>query len=210
MSDLAASGGYYIAMAGDSIVAQPGTLTGSIGVVGGKIALGGALNKVGINHDAVASGPNATIGSPFTPFTPSQRVKMQEMMQNIYDDFVEKAAESRKTTPEKIDEVAQGRVWTGQQAREHGLVDALGGLDTAIAIAKERAKIPKDEDVELVVFTGRRTLYEALSEQLGGGASLLTLLGNSSDVRALGAVTAPARLFKRGEPLTLLPFAFVR
>jgi protease-4 len=210
MSDLAASGGYYIAMAGDSIVAQPGTLTGSIGVVGGKIALGGALNKVGINHDAVASGPNATIGSPFTPFTPSQRVKMQEMMQNIYDDFVEKAAESRKTTPEKIDEVAQGRVWTGQQAREHGLVDALGGLDTAIAIAKERAKIPKDEDVELVVFTGRRTLYEALSEQLGGGASLLTLLGNSSDVRALGAVTAPARLFKRGEPLTILPFAFVR
>jgi protease-4 len=104
--------------------------------------------------------------------------------------------------------VAQGRVWTGQQARERGLVDALGGLDTAIAIAKERAKIPKDEDVELVVFTGRRTLYEALSEQLGG-ASLLGLLGKS-DARALGAVTAPVRLFKRGEPLTLLPFAFVR
>jgi protease-4 len=210
MSDLAASGGYYIAMAGHSIVAQPGTITGSIGVVGGKIAIGGALNKIGINHDSVVSGPNAGIGSPFTPFTPSQRTKVLEMMQNIYDDFVEKAAESRKTTPEKIDEVAQGRVWTGQQAREHGLVDALGGLDTAIAIAKERAKIPKDEDVELVVFTGRRTLYEALSEQLGGGASLLTLLGNSSDVRALGAVTAPARLFKRGEPLAMLPFAFVR
>ena len=210
MSDLAASGGYYIAMAGNFIVAQPGTITGSIGVVGGKIAIGGALNKIGINNDSVVSGPNASINSPFTPFTPSQRMKMLEMMQNIYDDFVEKAAESRKTTPEKVDAVAQGRVWTGQQARERGLVDALGGLDTAIAVAKEQAKIPKDEDVELVVFTGRRSLYEALSEQFGGGASLIGLLGSRSEARALGAVTAPARLFRRGEPLTLLPFAFVR
>jgi protease-4 len=210
MSDLAASGGYYIAMAGHSIVAQPGTITGSIGVFGGKIAIGGALNKLGINNDAVVSGPNASIDSPFTPFTPAQRRKVLELMQNIYDDFVEKAAESRQTTPEKMDAVAQGRVWTGQQARERGLVDALGGLDTAIAIAKERAKIPKDEDVELVVFTGRRTLYETLAEQLGGGASLLNILGARGDVRAFGAVTAPARLFKRGEPLTLLPFAFVR
>jgi protease-4 len=209
MSDLAASGGYYIAMAGHSIVAQPGTLTGSIGVFGGKIAIGGALNKIGVNNDAVVSGPNASIGSPFTPFTPSQRTKVQELMQNIYDDFVEKAAESRKTTPEKMDAVAQGRVWTGQQARERGLVDALGGLDTAIAIAKERAKIPKDDDVEMVVYTGRRTLYEALSEQLGGGAGLLSF-ASRSDARAIGAVTAPIRLFKRGEPLTLLPFAFVR
>jgi len=210
MSDLAASGGYYIAMAGDKIVAQPGTLTGSIGVFGGKIAIGGALNKVGVNYDSVVSGQNAIIDSPFTPFTPSQRVKVQDMMQSIYDDFVEKAAESRNTTPEKVHAVAQGRVWTGQQARERGLVDALGGLDTAVAIAKEQAKIPKDEDVELVVFTGRRTLYEALSEQFGGGASLLAAFGNRSDARAIGAVTAPARLFRRGEPLTLLPFAFVR
>jgi protease-4 len=197
-------------MAGHSIVAQPGTLTGSIGVFGGKIVIGGTLNKIGVNNDSVVSGTNASIDSPFTPFTPPQRMKVQEMMQNVYDDFVEKAAESRKTTPEKIDAVAQGRVWTGQQARERGLVDALGGLDTAIAIAKERAKIPKDEDVELVVFTGRRTLYEALSEQLGGGASLLGAFGSRSDARAIGALTAPIRLFKRGEPLTLLPFAFVR
>lgn len=210
MSDLAASGGYYIAMAGDVIVAQPGTLTGSIGVFGGKIAIGGALNKIGVNNDAVVSGRNASIDSPFTPFTPSQRMKVQEMMQSVYDDFIDKAAESRKTTPEKIDAIAQGRVWTGQQARERGLVDALGGLDTAIAIAKERAKIPKDEDVELVVFTGRRTLYEALSEQFGGGATMLGALSSRSDARAIGALTAPMRLFKRGEPLTLLPFAFVR
>jgi protease-4 len=210
MSDLAASGGYYIAMAGNKIVAQPGTLTGSIGVFGGKFAIGGTLNKIGVNYDSVVSGANASLDSPFTPFTPSQRAKVQGMMQSIYDDFVEKAAESRNTTPEKVHAVAQGRVWTGQQARERGLVDALGGLDTAIAIAKEQAKIPKDEDVELVVFTGRRTLYEALSEQFGGGASLLAAFASRSDARAIGAATAPARLFRRGEPLTLLPFAFVR
>jgi protease-4 len=209
MSDLAASGGYYIAMAGDVIVAQPATITGSIGVVGGKIAIGGTLNKIGINHETVVSGPNASIGSPFAPFTPTQRKKVQELMETIYDDFVAKAAESRKTTPEQIDAVAQGRVWTGQQARERGLVDALGGLDTAVAIAKERAKIPVDEDVELVVFTGRRTLYEALTEQLGGASLVNQLLGRS-DARAVATATAPARLFKRSEALTLLPFAFVR
>lgn len=210
MSDLAASGGYYIAMAGNAIVAQPGTITGSIGVFGGKVAIGGTLNKIGVNHDSVVSGQNASLDSPFTPFTPSQRTKVTEMMQSIYDDFVEKAAESRNTTPEKIHEVAQGRVWTGQQARERGLVDALGGLDAAIAIAKERAKIPKDEDVELVVYTGRRTLYEALSESLGGASLLSQVFASRTEARALGAVSAPMRLFRRNEPLTLLPFAFVR
>ena len=209
MSDLAASGGYYIAMAGDSIVAQPATITGSIGVFGGKIAIGGALNKIGVNSETVASGPGASINSPFAPFTPPQRAKLQGIMQAIYDDFVEKAAESRKTTPERIHAVAQGRVWTGQQAREKGLVDALGGLDTAVAIAKEKAKIPVDEDVELVVYTGQRTFYEALSETLGG-ASLLSRFIGRDDSRAIGALTTPMRLFKRGEPLTLLPFAFVR
>jgi protease-4 len=133
-----------------------------------------------------------------------------EFMQDFYDDFVEKAAESRKTTPERIDAVAQGRVWTGQQAREHGLVDALGGLDTAIAMAKERAKIPADEDVELVVFTGRRSLYEALTEGLGGARSSLGLFGGKDEARTVGALTAPVRLFRRGEPLALMPFTFVR
>jgi protease-4 len=209
MSDLAASGGYYIAMAGQSIVAQPATLTGSIGVFSGKIAMGGALAKIGVTNETVISGANADIDSPFSPFTPKQRMKVQEIMQGIYNDFVEKAAESRKSTPEKLDAVAQGRVWTGQQARERGLVDALGGLDTAIAIAKERAKIPADEDVEIVVYTGRRSLYEELSEQFGG-VGILSVFGNRADTRAIGALTAPVRFFRRGEPLTLMPFSFVR
>jgi protease-4 len=209
MSDLAASGGYYIAMPAHAIVAQPATLTGSIGIFAGKIVLGGTLDKIGATRETVISGANADIYSPFSPFSPRQRAKVQEFMQGFYDDFIEKAAEARKTTPEKIDAVAQGRVWTGQQARERGLVDALGGLDAAVAIAKERAKIPADEDVELVEFTGRRSLYEALSEQFGG-ASALSLFAGPAERRAIGALSAPARLFRRGEPLALMPFAFVR
>ncbi|HLG54626.1 MAG TPA: signal peptide peptidase SppA [Vicinamibacterales bacterium] len=209
MSDLAASGGYYIAMPAHAIVAQPATLTGSIGIYSGKFVIGGTLDKIGVTRETASSGANAEINSPFTAFTPRQRAKVQEFMQGFYDDFVEKAAEARKTTPEKIDAVAQGRVWTGQQARERGLVDALGGLDAAVAIAKERAKIPADEDVELVEFTGRRSLYEALTEQFGG-ASVLSLFAGKGELRAIGALTAPARLFRRGEPLALMPFAFVR
>jgi protease-4 len=113
-------------------------------------------------------------------------------------------------TPERIHDVAQGRVWTGRQARERGLVDELGGLDRAVAIAKERAGIPADEDVELVLFPPRRTLYEAIAQQFGSGAVSLRAGLGGAEGRALAALTAPVRLFRRGEPLALMPFAFVR
>ena len=211
MSDLAASGGYYIALPGQVIVAQPGTLTGSIGIFTGKIAIGGALDKIGVTRETVISGANADLESPFTPFTPAQRAKMLQLMQGFYEDFVEKTAQSRKTTPERIDAVAQGRVWTGEQAKERGLVDTLGGLDTAVAIAKERAHIPASEEVELIEYPGRRSLYEALSEELGTNrANVWSALFGHADARAVGAMTAPVRLFQRGEPLALMPFTFVR
>jgi protease-4 len=124
---------------------------------------------------------------------------------------VEKAATSRRTSPEQIDAVAQGRVWTGQQARDRGLVDALGGLDAAVAIAKQRAGIPSDEDVELVVYPPRRTLYEALAQQLGSSRfGVWAQLAGGAEGRALAALTVPVRMFRRGEPLALMPFAFVR
>jgi protease-4 len=210
MSDLAASGGYYISMPAQVIVAQPATLTGSIGVYSGKVALGGTLNKIGVGTGTVKDGANADIYSPFAPFSPEQRARLQDHIQGFYENFVEKAAESRKTTPEQIDRVAQGRVWTGRQARENGLVDALGGLDTAVRIAKERAGIPAGEDVELVAYPRRRSFYEVLSEQFGGGANLWTVLGSRAEQRAVSALTAPVRLFRRGEPLALMPFTFVR
>jgi protease-4 len=215
MSDLAASGGYYISVPGQVIVAQPGTLTGSIGIYTGKVALGGTLEKLGVNHDKVVSGANADIYSPFERFTEPQRARIDAVIGDFYKDFVAKAAASRRRTPEQIDAVAQGRVWTGQQAKEVGLVDELGGLDVAIRIAKERAKIDADEDVELVVYPPRRSLYQALTEDFGGltggsGASVWELLAHGRDARAVAALTAPIRIFRRGEPLALMPFTFVR
>ena len=212
MSDLAASGGYYIAMPGDVIVAQPATLTGSIGIYGGKIVVGGTMDKLGVTREAITSGANADIYSPFDTFSPEQRATLQRYMEGFYDNFVGKAADARKRTREQIHEVAQGRVWTGRQARDRGLVDELGGLDTAIAIAKQRAKIPAGEDVELVVYPQRRSLYETFAEQFGTGGitGVWSALAGGAERRAVAALTAPARLFRRGEPLALMPFTFMR
>ncbi|MGH9347433.1 MAG: signal peptide peptidase SppA [Vicinamibacterales bacterium] len=209
MSDLAASGGYYIAMPGQVIVAQPATLTGSIGIYTGKLVVDGTMKKLGVSTETVKSGPNADIYSPFSRFTPAQRARIDQHMQGFYDQFVEKVARSRQTTPERIDAIAQGRVWTGRQARELGLVDELGGLDAAVAAAKQRARIPADEDVELVIYPPRRSFYEALASQFGsGGAGAWpALLGGTP---AMAALTAPIRMFRRGEPMALMPFAFVR
>ena len=209
MSDLAASGGYYIAMPAQAIVAHPATLTGSIGIYTGKFALAGTMEKIGVSTETVKSGENADIYSPFAPFSPSQRARVQDYMQGFYENFVEKAAESRKMTPEQIDAVAQGRVWTGRQAREHGLVDELGGLQTAIRVAQERAGIDPDADVELVVYPPRRSIYEALTAQFGAGAGW-SLLAGQAERQALAALTAPARLFRRNEPLALMPYTFMR
>ncbi len=212
MSDLAASGGYYLAIPGQVIVAQPATLTGSIGIFAGKIVTGGTFQKLGVNIEGLGIGKHAQMNSPVRRFTDDERAKIEEEMQAFYDGFVEKVAASRHTAPEKIDAVGQGRVWTGQQARQRGLVDVLGGLDTAIAIAKQRAKIPADEDVQLVVYPPRKSVYELIAEQLSGtgAAGPLSMLLGSSEQRALAAVTAPLRLFRRGEPLALMPYAFIR
>jgi protease-4 len=219
MSDLAASGGYYISLAGDVIVAQPGTLTGSIGVYTGKFVTGGTLDKLGANIEAVSKGRHAEMYSPDRRFTAEEREKVQASMQAVYDQFVERAAESRHTTPEKIDEVAQGRVWTGQQARALGLVDQLGGLYKAIDVAKQRARIPAEEEVNLIVYPRRRSVWELLSDELqspvgrmqqaSAAEMLVTLLG-PHERQALAALVAPARIFRSGQILAHMPYVFVR
>jgi protease-4 len=216
MSDLAASGGYYIAMAGDVLVAQPGTLTGSIGIYTGKYVTGGSFGKLGANIEATSDGRHAEIYSPDRRFTDEERAKMQESMQAFYDQFVEKVAEARHTSPEKIDQIAQGRVWTGQQARQVGLVDQLGGMQTAVAVAKQRANIAAEDEVELVIYPKRRSLYEVLSDQfdqpaarLSTAESIITLLG-PRDRRILAALLAPSRLFRSGEILAHMPYVFLR
>jgi len=214
MSDLAASGGYYVAMAGDVLVAQPGTLTGSIGIYTGKFVTSGTLEKLGVTMGATSEGKHAEINSPARRFTPEERDKMKESMQAFYDQFVEKVADARHTTPEKIDQIAQGRVWTGQQAKQVGLVDQLGGLETAVSIAKQRAKIPAEEEVELVVYPPRRSFYDILSRQLdqptrSSTDALMAMLG-PADRRVLSALLAPSRLFRSGEILARMPYVFLR
>jgi protease-4 len=219
MSDLAASGGYYIALGGDAIVAQPGTLTGSIGVYTGKFVTTGSLEKLGANIEATSHGRHAEIFSPDRRFTPEERKKIEESMQVVYDQFIERTAAARHMTPEKVDEIAQGRVWTGAQAKQIGLVDELGGLYKAVDLAKQRARIPADEEVELVVYPPHRSFYEVLADELSSPAgrlqaaytsdALLELLG-PRERRALAAVLAPSRLFRSGQVLAHMPYVFVR
>jgi len=212
MSDLAASGGYYIAMAAPTIVAEPGTLTGSIGIYGGKIATGGTYGKLGANIEALSIGRNAEMDSPARPYSAEERAKVEEQLRAFYEQFVEKAAQSRHMTPEQVDAIAQGRVWTGHQAKDLRLVDELGGLDKAVALAKEQAKIPAGAEVELVVYPPRRTLYELLSMQFGGGDESARLDAALGFRRGGGVAAALARasLFRRGELLALMPFVFSR
>ncbi len=162
MSDVAASGGYYMAMTGDPIVAYPETETGSIGVVFGKPVLRGLLNKLGITEDAVQRGRNADIDSEYTPLSAEQREKLRVGIDESYHDFVTKVADSRHRTYAEIEPVAQGRVWLGSQAKNHYLVDTLGGLDAAVEAVKKKAGIPAAEQVTVVVYPSRRSLWDVL------------------------------------------------
>jgi protease IV len=216
MSDLAASGGYYIAMPAQVIVAEPSTLTGSIGIFGGKVVTGGVYEKLGANIQSTSAGRHAEINSPARPYNPEELKKLQEQLQAFYDQFVEKVADARHTTPEKIDAIAQGRVWTGQQAKENKLVDELGGLDRAISIAKQRAKIAADSDVEIQIYPAPKSFYEVISDAFNGtGASVsmgrwLNANLTAGEIDALRMMRGPLTLFRRGEPLALMPFQYLR
>jgi len=216
MGDLAASGGYYIAMPAQVIVAQPSTLTGSIGIFGGKFVTGGLYEKLGAHIESTSIGKRAEINGPARPYNPDEVKKLQEQLQAFYDVFVEKVADSRHSTPEKIDAIAQGRVWTGRQAKQNGLVDELGGLDRAIAIAKQRAKIAADSDVEVVVYPPRKSFYELLSDQISGSGDSMAVSAwlnanlSTGEREALRIMRGPLAIFHRGEPLALLPVTYLR
>jgi protease-4 len=211
MGDVAASGGYYIAAPAQTIIAEPGTLTGSIGVVTGKFVVQGALDKLGVGTGAVSDGRFAEINSPFRPFSPEERARVEEQMQTTYELFLSRVAEGRHETTAKVDAIAQGRVWTGRQAREIGLVDQLGGLDDAIRIAKERARLDPRARVDLTVYPPKRSFYDLLANSLGGSTmtSRMGALLERPEARAVESTVSAIRLFRRGEPLALMPNVFV-
>jgi protease IV len=142
MSDVAASGGYYIAMAADVIVAQPGTITGSIGVLSGKAVLGETLGRAGVTTDSIRHGAHSAMFSQLRPFTEDEWKLVNDWLDHIYADFTGKVADGRSMTPERVHELARGRVWTGADALANGLVDELGGLDRAAAAARRLAGLP--------------------------------------------------------------------
>jgi protease-4 len=158
MGSVAASGGYYVAMAADAIVANAATITGSIGVITGKLVVRDLKERLGVASDAVRTNANADAWSIDTPFTPEQRAHREAEADLFYADFVERVAQGRNLTTEAVDAVARGRIWTGADALERGLVDELGGLRTAVRRAKVLAGLDEDTEVRVVSFPGSSLL----------------------------------------------------
>jgi protease-4 len=174
VGDMAASGGYFMACAGNVVFAEPGSIVGSIGVVGGKVGVGRALDQLGIHAESfpAAKQPKAaaraTYPSIFDEWDEATRARVLESMTGVYDLFLSRVAEGRRTTVDKIAPFAEGRIWSGQQGKDHGLVDEIGGLEAAITRARELAKLPADAQVEAV--GGPRGVLERLLGASGGQA----------------------------------------
>ncbi len=181
MGTLAASGGYYISCSANRIVAEPGTLTGSIGVLSGKVSFGKTAGLIGVGVDQIGVGKNALMDSAITPYTSEQWANVNHQADVIYADFTRKVAEGRKLPIAKVEEVAKGRVWTGADAKARGLVDELGGFWTAVAAAKKLAGIATEERVAFKIYPKKVSFFAALSSALSG---------TSAGVRALQGLVA--------------------
>ena len=218
MSDVAASGGYYIACNANKIVAEPSTITGSIGVVGGKPVIKGFYDWIGVSNEYVLRGNNAGMFRESEKFSDTERKKFEELIKNTYyDQFLPKVAKGRGKNVEQIDAVGQGRVWTGRQGKENGLVDEFGGLDKAIEIAKQLANIPADKSIQRVI---RPQPPSFLDELLSSGGSDEESTESSAEMKQQAALLAvlpedARRAFrymrlmdraKNGEAIYLMPF----
>lgn len=212
MGDVAASGGYYVAATASRIIAEPSTLTGSIGVFAGKPVVKGFYDWIGVNDEYVTRGRFAAMYRETEPFTDEERKKFQAMLERFYwDDFLPKVARGRKKEIDYVNSIGQGRVWTGAQAKANGLVDELGGLDKAVEVARQLAGIPADKGVRRVVLPVPRTFFQQI---FGGGNDEAT--ARMSDESKLAA-TLPEdvrrslrylSLFEhlsRGETMAMLP-----
>jgi protease-4 len=205
MSDVAASGGYYMAMTGDPVVAYPQTETGSIGVVFGKPDLHGLYDKLGVTKDAVQEGKHADIDSDYTELTPDERQLLRQGIDENYRDFVSKVAAARHRSYDQIEPLSQGRVWLGSQAKQNGLVDELGGLDTAISLVKRKANIPDGENVTLMVYPPRESLFNMLLKQTQG----VNVLEATRDARLREVFgRMPFHAWMKGGMLRLMPLSF--
>jgi len=212
MSDLAASGGYFISMTGDPIVAYPNTLTGSIGVFFGKPSLRGLYDKIGITKDGMSRGRYADIESEYKPLTEDERAKLRKELEVFYHGFVSRVASGRNRKYDDVEPLAQGRVWMGVQAKANGLVDELGGLDKALSMIKLKAKIGESEKVAIVPFPQRKGLWEVLMSRDENAMTEMSMRVRSQ-FDPVGAAAArkvlrgvPLRSLETGGVLKLLPY----
>jgi protease-4 len=162
MSDEAASGGYYVAVTGDPIVAYPNTLTGSIGVIFARFNVRGLYDKIGVSAQTLTRGRYADIDSEYAPLSDAERQKITGQIDAFYRSFVSRVADGRKKPFDQIEPLAQGRVWLGAQAKQNGLVDQLGGLDRAVEVLKQQAHMSPSERVTLVPYPGQRSIFDLL------------------------------------------------
>ena len=204
MGDVAASGGYFVSAPADIIVAQPGTITGSIGVVAGKMSFSELFSHLGVSHDAISQGRHARLMSPLDEFSEEELEQLSAWLDRVYDDFVAKVAEGRSMTVEAVHEVAKGRIWTGADAKEKGLVDELGGLERAASLARSRAGLA--DDAEVVRFP-----QVALASRWRSPRSSDDPAAVSTGLDGWGALTAlAARLgLPAAGPLTMWPAPFL-
>ncbi len=214
MSDVAASGGYYISMGADKIYAEPGTLTGSIGVTGGKFVVSGLMDKLGVATDTVSVGKNGGLFSTLRPFSDTERAALKRLMDDTYRQFVTKAAQGRKMSYDQLDKLARGRVYTGRQAQKLGLVDELGTLDDAILAAKDLAGLDRKDATELLILPKSQGILESLVGPLDDRDVVAPDLGTTLGISILPEVARPivarlnqlSRLFAREPVNVALPF----
>jgi protease-4 len=216
MGDLGASGGYYISCNANKIIAEPSTFTGSIGIFAGKPVMKGLYDWLGITNEYVLRGKNAGLFRETEKFTPEERAKFESVIKSkYYDEFVPKVATGRGRTRDYIDSIAQGRVWTGAQAKERGLIDEFGGLDKAIEVARELANIPADKGVRRVILPHPRSFFdnlfgndedEAASINVNMQQQQAALAALPKDVRRTLQYAAMMDRMKRGEIMAIMPF----
>ncbi|KAA0597274.1 protease-4 [Azospirillum lipoferum] len=185
MGDTAASGGYWIALAADRIVASPATVTGSIGVVAGKFAIGGLSDKLGIHWDGVRGARNAGMWSPLRPFDDSESERLNAIIDDTYANFLQRVAEARRMTPEQARGIAKGRVWTGAQARELGLVDDLGGQEQALTLARTAAGLSPDAPVTLAPYPPPKSVTDQILDLVSRKGELVGALAAAAELRPL-------------------------
>ncbi|OYQ32505.1 signal peptide peptidase SppA [Niveispirillum lacus] len=191
MGSVAASGGYWVSMGADRIVAAPGTITGSIGVLAGKMVLRGLTDWAGVNIEPISRGANAGMWSSNTPFTPAQEERLNAFLDSTYASFTQGVADGRNLPLDKVKQIAKGRVYTGRQAKELGLVDALGGYATALAEVRKVLKLAEDAPLRAITLPQKRSQFEFLLDMLSGDARVS--LGDAMAAQVTDRTLAPYR-----------------